>query len=145
MFSKRPFSNRNFDQKDQKQAKIFRDFPPLPPYFYNYLAFFPVNTFFSKVLKNIWTLNFEKTPNFETQKTCVQADFGKRSFFVKPKWFHGGFKFSQLETTFHLRWFHVTLEVFFFSKSFNSKKRPKMGQNSPYVGFQVALIIFPLP
>ena len=131
MFSKRPISNRNFDWKDQKQAKIFRDFPLLPLYFYNYWTFFPVNTFFSKVLKNIWTLNFEKTPNFETQKTCVQADFGKRSFFVKPKWF----KFSQLETTFDQRWFQATLEVFFFRKSFNTKKRPKLGQNSPYVVF----------
>ena len=138
MFSKRPFSNRNFDQKDQKQAKRFRDFPLLPLYFYNYSAFFPVNTFFSKVFKNIWIVNFEKTLNFETQKTCVQADFEKRSFFLKPKWFHGGFKFTQLETTFHLRWFQATLEVFFFLVKVSiAKKDPKWAKIHHMLGFKI--------
>ena len=48
---------------------------------------FGVNTFFSKVFKNIWTLNFEKTLNFETLNYDLLGDFGKWSFFVKPNGF----------------------------------------------------------
>ena len=134
---KRPISNRNFDSKDQKQAKIFPDFHSLPLCFPNYSKKIRVNTFFAKVFKNIWWLNFKKTLNFETQNHDLQAEFWKRPFFVKPRWFHGGFKFTQLETYLDFGWFHATLEVFFFfRKRFNSKKRPKLGQISPYVGFQ---------
>ena len=98
-FPKDQFLTGFLDYEDLKQAKIFHDFPLLALCLQNYSTFFPVNRFFSKFFKNIWTLNFEKTLNFETQKTCVQADY-KRSFFLKPKWLHGGFKLSQLETSF---------------------------------------------
>ena len=74
--------------------------------------------------------------NIETQNYDFGADFGIRSFFVKPRWFHGGFKFSQLETTFGQEWFHAVLEVFFFLENVSiAKKDPNWAKIHHMLGF----------
>ena len=64
------------------------------------------------------------------------ADFRKLSFVLKPKWFHGGFKFINLKPPLSQGGFKRFSMGFFFRESFKPKIRPNFGQNSPYVGFQ---------
>ena len=125
-----------FDFKTLKMVLFFFDFHSQYASFINYWKFITHHIFFSKIFKNIWYGIFEIIRIFESSNQDFKGDFGKRSFFVKPKWFHGGFKFSQLETTFDQRWFQAILEVFLLLlENVSIAKKPKLGQNSPYVGF----------
>ena len=66
-------------------------------------------------------------------------EFGKRSFFVKPKWFHGGF-FFVAETSCDVEWFQVTLEVFFFFNVSISKNDPILAKIHHMLGFNETIL-----
>ena len=103
-----------------------------------FIIFLGKHIFFKSFQKYLDS-KFLKDAKFRDTKTCVQADFEKRSFFVKPKWFHGGFKLSHPETTSDLRWFQALLEVFFFFLVNVSipKKDPKWAKIHHMSGFNL--------
>ena len=126
-----------FDFKTQKMVFFFIQFLHLCDFFLNFSKKISDLIFFSKNFKNIWIGIFKNIEIFESSNYDFKADFGKLSFFVKPKWFHGGFKFIILKPPLTQGGFKRFWRFFFFRKSLKPQKRPNFGQNSPYVGFQI--------
>ena len=86
-----------FDFKTQKMVLYLYNFFPVMLYPTIFWKFFSDPHFFSKNFKNIWFGNLKNIRFFWSLNYDNKADFGKLSFFVKPKWFHGGFKFINLK------------------------------------------------
>ena len=61
--------------------------------------YFLISNFY-QLFSKIFELEILKRREFLTdQITITSSEIGKRSFFVKPKWFHGGFFFFCGETS----------------------------------------------
>ena len=129
---KRAISTYIFYKKDPKQDKIFYGLLPLQELLLNYWKLFPNQQFLPIVFENIWIANFKKTRNFDSLSNKYRGGIGEMSLFVKPKWFHGGFF---IFFGWNLLWSWVVSSdfggFFFFRKSFDTKKWPNFGQNSP--------------
>ena len=74
---------------------------------------------------------------FETSNYDNKADFGKWSFFVKPKWFHGGFRFFNLKPPSPQGGFKQFWRFFFLDKVSWPKNAQNLAQIHHMLGFYI--------
>ena len=107
------------------RSNFFVDLPSQRAFVTNFWKKISTRLFFSKNFKNIWIEIFKNIENFESSNYDFRADFGKLSFFVKPKWFHGGFKFINLKPPLTQGGFKWFWRFFFFYAKFQAPKKTK--------------------
>ena len=124
-----------FRLQNAKNCLFFVQLLHLYDFFWNFSKIISDLIFFSKNYKNIWIGIFKNIEIFESSNYDFKADFGKLSFFVKPKWFHGGFKFIILKPPLTQGGFKRFWR-FFFGKVSSPKNDQIFAKNHHTLGFK---------